>query len=52
MKLLKNASENDIQELKQRLKIRQQQRIFEQNSREVITIVNRNNVLMKGVVAR
>lgn len=51
MKLLKNASENDIQELKQRLKTRQQQRIFERESREVVNIVNKHSIL-KGVVAR
>lgn len=49
MKLLKNATESDIRELKQRLKNRQQRRIFERESQEVISIVNKNSVL-KGAV--
>lgn len=48
MKLLKNATESDIQELKQRLKNRQQRRIFELEMQEVINIVNKNSVV-KGV---
>lgn len=49
MKLLKNATESDIRELKQRLKNRQQRRIFELEMQEVINIVNKNSV-MKGAV--
>lgn len=50
MKLMKNASEDDIRELKERLNKRKEQRILERDLLEVIGIVNKHN-LVKGVIA-
>lgn len=40
MKLVRDASENDIRELKMRLNKRREERLLQQDLREVIGIVN------------
>ena len=45
MKLLKDASKNDINELRLRLNKHKEQRLLDRDLREVVNIVNRRNVL-------
>jgi len=44
MKLLRDASENDIQELKLRLIKRKEQRLLDRDLCEVVSIVNRRSM--------
>ena len=48
MKLVRDASKNDIQELKMRLNRRREERLLEQDMREAINIVNRRYVTKGG----
>lgn len=44
---LKNASEKDIEAMKQRLQRRQERRILDQDVEEVINIVNKRGVMVE-----